>query len=55
MRGIERRVEFDGARQMLDAVLHAVTLQGLPFVMSAQEQLIGFAAAGIFACQKQRS
>ena len=29
---------------MLDAVLHAVPLQSLPFVMSLQEQLIGFAA-----------
>src|SRR5579863_10324066 len=33
---------------MLQAIQHAMPLQDLPFVVSSQEQFIGFAAASIF-------
>src|SRR5579872_6351409 len=46
MRGIKGRIEFAGSHEMLNAVLHAVPLQGLPFVVSAQEKLVRFAVLG---------
>ena len=39
----QRGIEFRGPKEMLQAVLHPVTLQRLPFVVSALEDLIGLA------------
>src|SRR5579859_7334544 len=37
---IPRRVQFNGARKMLNPVLHAMALKRLPLVMPAQKKLI---------------
>ena len=54
VRRIEGRIEFDGTQSDARSVLHAVTLQGLPFVVPAQEQLVGFACCQGFRYQCRR-
>ena len=39
---IECRIQFNGAGEVLDAVLHAMTLKRLPFVMATKKELVSF-------------
>ena len=51
VRGVEERIELDSARQMLDALLHAMTLRCLRFVVPAQIQIVSLAVDRIpFGC-----
>ena len=37
----QKRIEIDGAEQVLQAVLHLVALHGLPLVVGALEDFVG--------------
>ena len=43
--GDQRGIDFDGALQMAQSVLHTMAMEGLPLMASAQEMVVGFAPA----------